>query len=999
MVERSLSAVPRSPNLTAAVHAVLGHANLAMTASLLTVAMAVSTGANAQSQAAQATQPADRKLEEVVVTGRRQAIQDADERKRNSESIIDSVLADDAGKLPDNSITEVLQRVPGVTISRWGGPEHFIAEGNGVQVRGLSGVAARVNGREVISANGGHGLSWSDVTPELMAGLDVYKSSTADLIEGGTAGQIDLRTKMPFDYDGFAAQISANGEYGDFRETTSPSASALVANTWDTGIGRIGVLLDVAYGEYASRSDFAAIEPYYRQRVGTEDRYIPGGFTYGSLEFERTRKGAYAALQWQVNDNLLIEQTYWNSRYEQENVGHGVFVTSKLLSVDPNGNNVFDAAGGLIKSDSVYLYDPVNLGTPGGTFGASGNAGIGHRESDTRDVSTAFKLSSDSGRWALRGAFQAVDSTAMVFGYDVFPTIPFATSGFGMDLSGEFPVISMPPATQANLQDPSQYTYMATMDHIEDNDAEMRAGNLDFDFTISEDGFFRSVQVGARHADRTEVDQTSGYNWAALGVGWNGYDPVSFAEGRPGDYQAGAFDNFFRGKVPLPGNVLMPSLEMARRADLLGDHERYGNPLEHGIEYQPWERAEIDVTNTAAFGLLRFADDTGLFGIPYKGNFGVRYVRIETESQGFYHQFGRTFMDPQTNVSHTLADFGVELSGGRTTKKWLPNINLQFSPTPETKLRFAYNETLDLPSVRDLRANGSLDVFFVQDSGGGGTPIPKEWVVNFGNPELKPIIAENFDVSAEWYAKPGTTLHLDLFHKELENWLVYSNTTQPFPVVFADGTTGMLPVNFNGIDNSSRAATVKGAEIGVRTYLDMLPGAFAGIGVEANYTYIDSRNPGDVYYDINGQPHNDAPVQGLSKNSYNVALLYDYGIWSARLAYNWRSEFLLSVNANGSNGDYNYFSASTPTGTNCALPSSTTCDFIDIALPVYSDSYGQLDFGVTVRPSDRWYASFQVANLTDTIVQSQFGGYPGGKYNRNWFTTDRQFNLGLGYKF
>jgi TonB-dependent receptor len=557
----------------------------------------------------------------------------------------------------------------------------------------------------------------------------------------------------------------------------------------------------------------------------------------------------------------------------------------------------------------------------------------------------------------------------------------------------------MPPETQANLQDPNEYTYNATMDHIEDNDAQMRAFNVDFDYSLSEEGFFRSVQVGGRYADRSETDQGSGYNWQALGVDWNGYPPVSFAEGPAGDYQDAVFQDFFRNKVPLPGNVLMPSLEMARRADLLGDHERYGNPLDQGIEYQPWERADFDLTNTAAYALVRFADDAGIFGIPYRGNVGLRWVRQEHESNGFYHQAGRTFLDPATNTLYTLDDFSVPLQGGRTSNELLPAINLQFSPSDDVKVRFAYNETMDLAPIRDLRANGSLDVQFVEASGGGDTEVLREWTVTFGTPDLKPVMSQNFDLSAEWYAKPGTVLHVDVFHKNIDNWLVYSNTTEPFPIVLEDGTSSVLPVNFNGVSNSTETAKVSGVEVGVRTYFDRLPGAFAGLGIDANYTYIDSRNPGDVYYDINGQAHNDAPLVGLSKNAYNIALLYDYGMISARLAYNWRSDYLLSVNANGSNGWYNYYSADTPASANCALPTTTTCDLIDIALPVFSSDYGQLDFGLTVRPSKTWYASLQVANLTNTIQESEFGGYPGGRYRRNWFTTDRQVNLGLGYTF
>ena len=176
---------------------------------IVVAGLALSQSAYAQDAAAGATSadgnsagtPAtadDTGKDGITVTGRRAALQAADQRKKNSETIIDSVVADEAGKLPDNSITEVLQRVQGVTIVKFraiNDPDHFSIEGSGIQVRGLSGVASRLNGREIFSANNGRALLWGDVTPELMAAVDVYKASTADLIEGGTGGQVDLRTK------------------------------------------------------------------------------------------------------------------------------------------------------------------------------------------------------------------------------------------------------------------------------------------------------------------------------------------------------------------------------------------------------------------------------------------------------------------------------------------------------------------------------------------------------------------------------------------------------------------------------------------------------------------------------------------------------------------------------------------------------------------------------------------------------------------------------------
>lgn len=971
--------------------------------------VALSSGANAQNAVSadsgdQAiTQDKQTALSEILVTARRKAIQSADVLKKESESIIDSVNADDAGKLPDASITEVLQRVPGVTITRWGDPDHFSAQGTGIQIRGLSGVAGRVNGREVFSANGGNGLNWSDIPPELMAGVDVYKAATADLIEGGTGGQINLRTKMPFDFNGFTAQVSGNADYADFRKKTEPTLSALVSDTWDTGaLGRIGVLVDLAYGKYTSRSDFMALEPYYKTLAGGQDRYIPGGFDYGVTTYDRTRKGAYAAFQWRPTENFELTQTYFESKYQQSNVEQAVFMVTKTLTVDPNGSNVFDLSGGLAKSNHLFLFDPSNLGvSSGGTFSAGGDTGVAAYNSDTRDLSTSFKLSGSAGRWALRGSFQAVDSTLDSFSYDVFPTIPFATNGFGLDATG-VAAITVPGSTAGALRDPTQYTYQATMDHLAGNTAHMNAYNLDYDLTVSDSGFFRSFQAGARYANHTETDQTSGYDWEALGVGWNGYNPVTFAQGSPADYSAVVFNNFFKGRVPLPGNVLLPSLAMATRADLIGDHNKYGNPLAHGIQYDPWDRADVQYKDTAIYALARFADDKGVFDIPYRGNFGVRVVHTSQHASGFYAQASGSFIDPATSTTYNLLNTGYPLAGGRSDTRALPSINLELMPNDRWQTRFAYNDTMDLAPVTDIQANGQLSLTTVNVAASGSAVNTfGSWNVTFGNPDLRPVIAHNFDLSEEWYPKPGTAAHVDGFYKKIENALIYSSVSVPWNVIYDTGPATQT-VNYNGFHNSPEAATVRGVEVGGHTYFDFLPGPLKGVGVDANYTFIDSRNPGDVYYDINGLPHNDnVPLEGLSRHNFNAALLYDYRIFSARLAYSWRSEYLLSTNTNGTNGNYNYYSANTPggTGANCQSPQVTTCQYIKIALPVWSGAYGQLDFGLTVRPSDHFYFTFQVANLGNTIVKSFQGGYPGGQYPRNWWMSDRHFNLTLGLKF
>src|SRR5471032_1401096 len=174
----------------------------------------------------------------VVVTGQRAALQSAQKIKQNSDEIVDSIVADDIGKLPDRSVTEVLQRIVGVTIDRTmakGDPEHFSVEGSGVSIRGLSYVRSELNGRDSFSANGGRSLNFEDVPPELMAGVDVYKNPSAEQVEGAVGGLVNLRTAMPFDFTGQKFSISLSDGYSTLRKAASPKISALYSNRWDLG--------------------------------------------------------------------------------------------------------------------------------------------------------------------------------------------------------------------------------------------------------------------------------------------------------------------------------------------------------------------------------------------------------------------------------------------------------------------------------------------------------------------------------------------------------------------------------------------------------------------------------------------------------------------------------------------------------------------------------------------------------------------------------------------
>jgi TonB-dependent receptor len=198
--------------------------------------------------------------DEIIVTGIRRSLANAQEIKRNSETVVDSITAQDIGALPDRSVTEALQRVPGVAINRFAGtndPDHFSVEGSGVVVRGLNFVRSEFNGRDAFAAGvGGQALSFADVPSELLGRVDVFKNVTAEMLEGGLAGTVNLNTRKPFDNPGRHLGFNIESNYSDFAEKSSPTGSMLLSNTWETGDGgRFGVLGSLSYAQVLSRAD------------------------------------------------------------------------------------------------------------------------------------------------------------------------------------------------------------------------------------------------------------------------------------------------------------------------------------------------------------------------------------------------------------------------------------------------------------------------------------------------------------------------------------------------------------------------------------------------------------------------------------------------------------------------------------------------------------------------------------------------------------------------
>jgi len=513
----------------------------------------------------------------IVVTARRKALDNAIARKKNADTIVDSVTADEAGQLPDNSITEVLQRVPGVSISRFtganGGSTAFQIEGTGITVRGLPFNSSMLNGRQLFSANGASAISWNEVTPELMAGVDVYKATRADLIEGG-ASSINLRTHQPFDFKDTQFHVTAGGSYGTQAKKASPRVSAMFSKRFDTGIGEIGVLWDLAFSRLHQQSSNLQVGAMFAQYVPTSTRddnlaFVPSSFNWRNNQSKRDRYGAYQAIQWQPASNLTFTNTVFFSQYRensQENSGSVGANPSASAAVMPVvGSPVEYDANGAFREGTLTVGSTgkaveftnttigvgwlppqyqLDCGTsygapassiqwdwapgapvlaqcgPAATLNPTGGASASHSKSSTLDISQSF-VWSPGDRVVVRGGAQYVSSrmTGQSMYVGLFQSSPLVNS-MEVDLTGSLPALS--GLSAAGVVDKST-AYLAQMGYHEPkNKGKMLAGNLDLEYRVSDGGFLRTIGVGARVSKRTEHDNFAGTYWAPLGQSWMG---------------------------------------------------------------------------------------------------------------------------------------------------------------------------------------------------------------------------------------------------------------------------------------------------------------------------------------------------------------------------------------------------------------------------------------------------------------------------------------------
>ncbi|HEX7641426.1 MAG TPA: TonB-dependent receptor [Burkholderiaceae bacterium] len=983
---------------------------------------------------AQATPPSDADASGagtsnvIVVRGQRAALNSAQVIKQNADEIVDSIVADDIGKLPDRSVTEVLQRVAGVTVDHsmaTGDPEHFSVEGSGLSIRGLTYVSSELNGRDSFSANGGRSLSFSDVPPELMAGVDVYKNPSAEQIEGAIGGLVNLRTSMPFDFKGRKVAISTQETYSELAKgRPSPSASALLSDRWDTGIGQIGILADIASSRSITRTDALQVMPYYPRTdlVPGQTVYIPNGVQYRSLGFDRKREGEYLALQWK-NADAQSSLTYFKTNYNE-----GWNERAMFSQADPYNfavaNAAYDRNGNLV---SGTLSDPADKG-----IAFNNDTRTATRQSTTQDISWNLRVRV-SKDWTLTSDMQWVRSTTD--GFDSTVATGLQVPNEQVSLGSGVPSLTFSAADRAAMIDPNNYYWAFTMEHMDRSVATEKAwkGDAKYDF---DSPVLRDLRFGVRLTERESFNQNSTpfYNWQQItqpwAVGWNINHVASLGDPR---FSANAsvynFNNFYGGSISVP-SLIFPNTSLTTGfPGTYATLHSYNDTLcaelkaaQGWASCSPWSPATIGVDpagnndqkekTQALYSQLRFGFDD--LKHPVDGNAGVRYVRTQATANG-YMTFSPSLpvFPPGATVTGAaipnISAASEAQQANNTYDNVLTSLNLRMKATDALQFRLALSGAMARPNFSQMQAYTTLSESATTTSSGNNVNVDSVSLTGTasGNPMLKPTTSTQLDLTAEWYFAPAGSLTFAAFDKQLKNIIINELYNKQLPDVNGNPVNFVVTGPVNGADGVAR-----GFEIGYQQYFDKLPGAFSGLGMQANFTFVDSHenlySPVNQAYctgnnngaanlalnlngcDTNGRTFGNLPLQNLSRQTYNLALLYDKGQVSARLAYNWRSKSFLGVNVPGTSG-------TNGTDTN---PASSTYGQHNVAygLPTWADAYGQLDGSLFYKIDDNLTFGLEAENLTNAKY-TQFMTQTSGNLGRAWFVTGPRYTARLNYVF
>lgn len=980
----------------------------------LGIATAVAASSVTLAQDSQgASQAGSPKLEEVVVTGYRQALRSALDDKRASDSMVDVINAEDIADFPDANLAESLQRLPGVSIDRDNG------EGRTITVRGLGSdfTRVRINGLEALSTAGsndagsspnrGRGFDFNTFASELFSSLKVQKTATADVDEGSLGATVDLISGRPLEYDRRQIALSAQDAYYDIGETHNPRLAGLIADQWFDG--RLGAMVSAAYNKREQTIDA------YRRQPGQSD-YLYRGATFANTtapnqirgfavadpsalpaaivnpaaraelsgsnpaalaqlndltripalpaieqaELEQERLGLTLGLQWRATDSTMVSLDGLYSKFEQEQINYQI---SPVGLNRNNTNSTYNTATPATSAsnrrgtyatctarDATATRDAIDCGqqlygtTPvfAGGFSYNPNnlepyeyynnpGSVGYRP-DPSGLGLAMR-DALIGRPAVR-VLDAHVNSANQADYLVLQNVDFRSAADASFYTTKFNQVSLNVEHEFNDRLRMEAIYGRSestndsqgllaefnrMDSPESFVYDERGGGsmpmVDFGFDVADPNSWDVVKgFSALRMYQREVENS--FETARLDFNFEIVPRLSVDFGasvRTYEFQTRQFQR-------LTGETLNPSLlELGTSVAQMSRVFTFGNGMDvpAGVpqrflapdlqafrsavgfdcncvnEWGDWRLSYLSTPQNAYnvteddqsyYAQLNFGTD--VFGRELRGNVGVRYAITELESNGF-----------------TTGSLPVRGTNDYTDT--LPSLNISYEIIPDLLLRFAAAKVMARPLLGNLAP--SITQLSVPTNGNstGGT-------LTLGNPKLQPFRGENYDFSVEWYFAEGALLSAAYFTKKIDSYpqTVVSTTTlsslldqAAIDQIIAQQTNANA-IAYIRADNpfdvrqfrSAPGGDIEGYELTFQQDLTFLPGVLSNLGVQANYTHIDSK----LLYVIDpGTPDGSRPqlVQpgpwlGASPDSYNLTVYYETEKWSARVSSAFRDGYV-----------------------------------------------------------------------------------------------------------
>lgn len=784
----------------------------------------------------------------IVVTGIRASLADAIDTKRNADAIVDAISAEDIGKFPDRNVAESLQRVPGVVTNREFG------EGERVALRGLAPNQTRtlVNGHAVATADwfvldqlsATRNFNYLVLPSDVVGELQVFKSPTVDLEEGGIGGTVNVLTRKPLDVEPFVAAVSLEGAYTERADSLDPQASGVLS--WSNEAGTFGILAAGVYQKRNIRRDGFEVLGYDPGLDPSgQGRQVPVLIGSALFQQERERYGANVELQFRPSDGLEFGISGLWTRFNANNTNFNYLTWPSRSGL----------GGGATLSNPVIAGDTIVGGTITGVAGAGGFGqvyDIIDREAfaETKYIAGNFSYESDGGLTVSGqvGYTKADGDTVRQ------PFVEFlGSSDFTYDLTGRAPVVSF--ATVDPTQ-PDDLAFEFASNHSIGNDDDEYFAYLDFEKDVDL-GALNAIKVGLKYTDHhrdTDFQATTfgGFFLPFRADGCGGVcTPSSFGTGQtPGDYAK---------NIALPGsltNFFLPTPRLIR--DQIAAHP---TALDRIPLY-----SEIFSVDEKAYGGYVMGK---LGGDDWRGNAGVRVVKTDQTSSGFIQN-----AEGPGQVSNAFGDF-LPTTEKRSYTDILPSVNLSFDLTDDLVLRAAAARTITRPDFTDIAPRVSLNPGALTGSGGSA--------------DVKPFRANQFDLSLEYYTANNGLFAIALYYKDVSNFVTDRISNEVFSIETSapDLTRCVSTPGSNNPDlfdcqfainrrTNGGTAEVKGVELIAQTPI------YGNFGINANYSYSDAKtDSGD-------------PIPGNSKHAFQLGGYYEDDVISAQLTYNWRDDFFIT---------------------------------------------------------------------------------------------------------